>query len=191
MEEGNQSLSNPLDKKRILLMVAGLMLVIIVIGASIFLSSASQKTSQKNSSKNSGKNLGSANSSPAKSGLSPTKAAESPKTAAKNFYDWYVSHPSPIKSGAYKMRDDVTSEFKDIMGTFVSRGIDPGYDHVFCQMSQLPKIVTLKEPEFNEDNTLALIMFQDPSTGNNLFQMKMENIGQKWLVSDVWCPPGQ
>lgn len=180
---------NPPDKKKILIIGAVALFVIVIALVSIFLSSGPQKSNNSRA--------GSGSSNPVSTGSLSLTAAVSPGTSqapqvvAKVFYDWYINHPSSIKSGDYKLRQDVTSEFKEIMGTFVSRGIDPGYDHVFCELSSLPKIVTLKVPIFNEDNTLALIMFQNPSTGSDLFQMKLEYAEQKWLVSDVWCPPNQ
>ena len=180
MEEETETVGKPADK-RILLIGAGVILVIIVIVAFIFLSSISQRNASR-------QNLGSTNPTPTGSAiLSPKVAAEFPTVVAKNFYDWYVNHPSPIKSGAYKTREDVTADFKEVMGSFASRGIDPGYDHVFCEISSLPKNVALGELKYDENSTLALVMFKD-SGGQDLFQMKLANLQGKWLVADVWCP---
>mgnify|MGYP001588140719 CR=1 FL=1 len=179
----------PPDKKKILIIGVVTLFVIVVVVVSIFLSSGSQKPGLSRS------DSGSSNPVPTGSlgNLSPTISqgtSQSPAIVAKTFYDWYVNHPSPIKSGAYKAREDVISDFKEVMGSFISSGIDPGYDHVFCATSKLPKNVTLAEPIYSDYRSMALIMFRDTS-GTNLFQMKLEVVRSKWLVSDAWCPPVQ
>lgn len=164
----------PADKKKILI-IGAIALFVIVVAVFVFLSSG--RSSSPNPT-------GVANLSPTVS----TRTSQSPTIVAKSFYDWYVNHPAPIKSGAYLTREDITPDFKEIMGIFVSRGIDPGYDHVFCDtLPSLPKNITLAEPIYNEGKTLALIIFKD-SGGNDLFQMKLGSIQGKWYVADASCP---
>ena len=174
------------DKKKILIIGVAVLFVIVIAVVSVLLSSGGQRSNTSPSG-------GSSPSNPTRAAnLSPTSSSgrtstQSPTIVAKSFYNWYVNHPSPIKSGAYETREDTTAEFKTVMGSFVLRGIDPGYDHVFCEISSLPKNVTPAEPTYNEDKKLALVMFKN-SSGLDLFQMKLESIRGKWLVADVWCP---
>lgn len=162
----------PPDKKKILI-IGAIALFVIVVAVFVFLSSG--RSSSPNPT-------GVANLSPTVS----QKTSQSPTIVAKSFYDWYVNHPSPVKSGAYLTREDVTPDFKETMGIFVSRGIDPGYDHVFCDaLPSLPKNVTPNEPIYSEGR-VALIIFRD-SNENNLFQMWLENIEGDWYVSDASC----
>lgn len=178
------------NKKKILIIAAVVLFVILIVVVSILLSSGGQRSNTPLSDRSSSSNpTGAVNFSPTSS--SDRASAQSPTIVAKSFYDWYVNQSSPIKSGAYKERLDVTSDFKEIMGTFVLRGIDPGYDHVFCEISSLPKNVTLAEPTYSEDRTAAFIMFKDVVSGRDLFQMKLESRQAKWFVADVWCPPVQ
>lgn len=194
--ENNQN-SNPAfdigsqssDRKKLLIIGAIVIFVILIAVVSLFLSSGSQgpNGSRPGTDSSNSAPRGSSNLTPVKSPVT----SQSPASAAKSFYNWYISHPSPIKSGAYELREDTTAEFKEVMAVFLSRGIDPGYDHVFCEISSLPKNVTLAEPTYSEDRTVALIMFKDVVSGRDLFQMKLENVHSKWLVADVWCPPVQ
>ena len=121
------------------------------------------------------------------SGASESKS-DPPEAVARKFYQWYTTHKSPIQSGDYKTRTDLTPEFKNTIGIFYDRGINPGYDHVFCAQTSLPKKFRLEAPMFNYDKSIVLIIFKDEKTGNNLFQMKLQNQENKWIIDDVWCP---
>ncbi|MBI4091971.1 MAG: hypothetical protein HY427_02090 [Candidatus Levybacteria bacterium] len=170
----------PPDKKKILIIAGAVLFVVILLGV-VFLRIS-------NSNRNAGQNETGNQGSQAITKKPLQKTQKKPEQAAKDFYDWYVNHPSPVKSGAYLTREDLTSDFKEIMGIFVSRGIDPGYDHVFCDaLPSLPKNVTLGEPIYSEGGKVALIIFRDASDGKNLFQMWLENIEGNWYVSDASC----
>jgi hypothetical protein len=124
--------------------------------------------------------------------ISPTGtvSGESPEVAAKRFYDWYVNHPDPLKSGEYLKNDDITEEYKNIMGRYVRRGIEGGRDPVFnCGDTVLPKNVTTLTPEYSEDGMLSIVIINEASTGRDLFQIKLAKVGGNWLVRDVWCAP--
>ena len=170
----------PPGKKKILIIAGTVLFVVILLGVVfVLISNSNRNAGQKGTGNQGSQNI-------TKTPLQQTQ--KTPKQAAKDFYDWYVNHPSPVKSGAYLTREDTTADFKEIMGIFVARGIDPGYDHVFCDtLPSLPKNVTLAEPTYNQDRTLALIMFKD-SGGKDLFKMKLESIQGKWYISDASCP---
>lgn len=113
-----------------------------------------------------------------------------PEQAASGFYNWYVNHPAPLKSGAYKSRQDVIPEYKESMAAYVRRGLDPARDPVFnCGGGALPKNVDAMPAELNSEGDQALVIMQVTSTGQRLFQIKLQKLEGNWLVKDVWCAP--
>ncbi len=121
----------------------------------------------------------------------PTQSPDStPEVIAKTFHDWYISRPNPLKSGEYKARGDITTEYKEVMETYVTRGFTPGRDPVFnCGDSVLPKEVISLTGEYDDTLTQGLVILQEAGTSRNLYQIKLIKTGNDWKVRDVWCAP--
>ncbi len=114
----------------------------------------------------------------------------SPEETALGFYLWYVKSTSPLISGEYQARQDITPEYKGIMTAYVKRGIDPQRDPVFNCSKALIKNIAAKTALFDDSKAMALVMLQDNNIGGNLFQIKLQkNYNGLWKVRDVWCAP--
>jgi len=175
-----------LDRKKILLLagvgIAVFILMIFIVVTSI--TNNEQETETKAGEQNVTKN-----SSLLPSVLPTSQASAMPEAAAMSFYNWYVNHPDPIKSREYQKRDDLTADFKIVMGRFVDKGIDPGYDHVFCALTTIPKEVRVSDVLYERENLASVMLAEATPDGINLFQIKLQKDGEKWMVNDVWCPP--
>ncbi|HVF69611.1 MAG TPA: hypothetical protein VNA13_03535 [Xanthomonadales bacterium] len=120
----------------------------------------------------------------------PTPDLQTPEKAATGFYNWYVSTSSPLTSGAYKNRRDITAEYKETMGGYVIKGLKPDRDPVFnCGDPNLPKSVKAQPAEIDTGRNLALVTLQESSTQQNMFLIKLEKTQDNWQVRDVWCAP--
>lgn len=170
-----------IDKKKIIIIAGAVVFVLLLMIVAIFTSSSGNNRKTQNLEEN----------SVVPTNIPSVSSQITPDMVAKDFYSWYVNSPDPIKSGEYESRSQITPEFKDVMGRFVKRGIDPGYDHVFCESSNLPKTVRFDEPII-ESTILATVMIKEDSPdGANLFQIKLKNIEGQWKIDDVWCPPAE
>lgn len=175
------------DRKRIFV-VAGAAIFTIMIVAILLFSSSDSRESLSQGTKQESQNPTNEGNLPSSTKAPSSQIQASPEEVAKNFYTWYVNHPSPIESGEYEKRQDIATEFKEVMGRFVKKGINPGYDHVFCEDIILPKNAVPQEPIYDDDSqSMALVTFKDVSGGRDLFQIKLESVQGNWLISDVRC----
>lgn len=119
----------------------------------------------------------------------PSELSASPEKAALNFYKWYVSHPSPVASGAYKTKPDITDEYKEIMSRYAARGLSTTRDDIFnCGIFPLPVSVTALPAQSEPYVKQALVTLRD-NLNRDLYQIKLQQAGEDWLVRDVWCTP--
>ena len=186
--DGNFTPPQKLDKNKIIAIIgAGVFVIILMVV--VILTSGSQNTS--NQVNNSGDTNRGGSNSTIPTAVPSIASQFTPSVVAKDFYDWYVNSPDPIKSGEYEKRSQITVEFKLVMGSFVKRGIDPGYDHVFCEYTELPKAVKFEDPILEKTDIANVMVRENFSDGRILFQIKLKNIKGQWLVDDVWCPPAE
>lgn len=172
----------PPDKKKILIIAGVGLFVVILLGVVLLIIS--------NSNRNTGQN-GTGNKISQNITKMPLQQTQkTPGQAAKDFHDWYVNHPSPLISGAYKTRSDISSEYKFVMARYVGRGFPTDRDPVFnCGDFPLPKNVIALAPEYDESQNQALVILQEEQAKRNLYEIKLAKIGDAWLVRDVWCAP--
>ena len=147
------------DRKKLLIIGGGLILVTVFVVASIFLSPGAQTPESSDTSpSNSG--------TPGASGRgSPTETPDeipAVSIAAKSFYDWYVSRADTLSQGLYKTRNDITDEYKALMEAYVLRGLPTGRDPVFnCGDYPLTQKVRALPPEYDELQQQALVTLQE------------------------------
>jgi hypothetical protein len=177
---------NSTDRKKIFFLVGAGVVIILLLALIFFIFARSRQKETVTQPKTNNSQSGNGTEDISPTGVLQTETVDSPGTIANNFYTWYVNHPSPINSGEYETRNDVTEDFKKVMGRFYKEGIDPGYDHVFCEDIVLPKNAVPAESIIDEGETEALVTFKAPE-GNSLFSINLEKTGGRWLVSDVKC----
>jgi hypothetical protein len=181
------------DRKKLLIIIGVGIFITSVIAIVFFMLSQSRVSSRQNPGQTN--NTGDANNGTTnvETQVSPTVDEEpgrGPEIVALEFYNWYVNHPDPLKSGEYLARGDITQEYKEIMGRYVRRGMDPGRDPVFnCGDPVLPKVVRTLPAEFDEEGALSLVILEEPASRINMFQIKLAKVDSVWLVRDVWCAP--
>ena len=188
----------PSNKKKRLIAV-GSMLAIFFVTSLIFLffsltpeTKPTQKAQQVQTVKITQAPIGSQHPSPTPivTTTAPTITTNlnSPEVIAKNFYIWYVTHPSPLASGDYEKRTDISPQYKSIMGRYVKRGIPTDRDPIFnCGTTFLPVNITAGKAEYNTDKNQALVTIYEGSTNKKLFQIKVQKYEQTWLIRDIWC----
>lgn len=127
------------------------------------------------------------NTFPNQTVTSSQKEVLSPEETARRFYLWYVAE-TPLKTGAYNTRIDITDEYKAVMNKYVRRGLSADRDDVFnCGDAVLPRNVSPQNAEYQGD--LSLVMLQEIPGNRNLFIIKLQNVDAMWKVRDVWCAP--
>lgn len=177
-----------MDRKNLYILGGCLAFLVIMFVALVSILGQSEKPSETSQEQSNQQDTG--QSSPQEP--LPTSAVELliPEPAASGFYNWYIAHPAPLASGAYKARQDITNEYKKIMGKYVSRGLSRDRDDIFnCGDVVLTKNIAALPAEYNPDRTMALVILQEKNSARNLYQIKMQRIGENWLVRDVWCAP--
>ncbi|GEM_PF-3702997 len=194
----NKLLSVLSDKKK-LLIIGGVALgiVIVIWGILILVSNPTKKNTNKLTEVNKknviDKTIPEQSNSrlTAPSEVPPTIPEQlSPENVAKEFYDWYVSNPHALDSLSYKTRNDITVEYKEIMGGYVARGLDPQHDPIFnCGDIVMPKTIKTKSAVYDRQHSQALVTIYNPFNERDLYQIKLQNVKGLWLIKDVWCAP--
>ncbi len=115
----------------------------------------------------------------------PVADLETPEKTAKGFYDWYVAHPNPLKSGAYKARKELASEYKKQV-EYVS-GVKPQSDPVICKDN---KVIDTKVTSITYDpgdEKAIVIIGENTPPESELHRFFLNKVNENWLITDVNC----
>ncbi len=116
----------------------------------------------------------------------PTPSGPQPLPFAKSFYDWYVNHPDPLKSGDYLSSGYIAPDFSKKIKGFVARGFTQ--DPVFTCVGEIPpKEVEYSESLYDKTQSSAMIAVKKISEEKPLYKILLIKEGEKWLVNDVRC----
>lgn len=170
--------------KRYLYWFVGIVVIIIIFTAIIFLQSPKPQVSTLVQNKSTFitqrghiKNNTTIVTSPA---LDPAQAA------ALQFYTYYFSTPqNPLANGAYKNNPYLSPDFKNIVGALYDNGNAP----VFCAQNKSDKVVVDKEEKvnYNQSYLMQEVISEAPPGTRDLYMMLLENVNGKWLIFDVNC----
>ena len=98
--------------------------------------------------------------------------------SVEDFYLWYLNEKqSPIKSGTYKTRPDLTSDLKDK----ISRQKD---DPILCAL-QKPKNITFKTDVKGKEATVQVI--KTYADGKLIHKVFVKDDGGRTKLSDINC----
>jgi hypothetical protein len=182
-------------QKRLLLIVAGIVVLLVPLVAFLGTQQTSQKANITAKSSNapdqntvSTGNNGS-NGSAINSQTATPAQEQSPLTAeeaAKQFYKYYFAAPTnPLANGAYKDNKYLSQGFKDVIHDLYKDGDTP----VFCAKNVRPNIVVGKDRQVYTDNEYVtqVVISEAPPGTKDLYRVEMENITGEWLVYDINC----
>jgi|SRR5579872_6531537 len=182
-----------MNKKYILLFIGAIVVFIIFIAVIFLQQNSSQQEVQQPSTLQSQNpanlqrqqtNL-SRNQNVAVPTITLAPPASTPNAAAKQFYTYYfASLENPLADGAYKNNPYLSQDFKDVLGALYYNGNSP----IFCLQNKRANITVGKEKQYYYNNQfLTQEIISDATTGKDLYQITLENVGGKWLIFDVNC----
>lgn len=108
-----------------------------------------------------------------------------PEQVVRNFYDWYINQPNPLKSGAYKTRTDLTSDYKEQIEYVIS--VRPNSDPLICAENKEINIKIGAATYTNSGSKAVVIVHENTPEGRELHSFRLNNSSGKWIIEDVNC----
>lgn len=114
--------------------------------------------------------------------------ANTPKASALEFYDYFTSSvQNPLANGAYKNNPYLADDFKVVISTLYQNGNVP----VFCPANKVinGNVAITKEQQvyYSGQYMTDEIISETTPVSKDLYRVRLENVGGKWLIFDINC----
>lgn len=116
----------------------------------------------------------------------PTAVPQQTMNAAQTAIAFYNAtlRSNPLANGGYKNSPYLTADFKDLIGSSYNNG----NKSVFCQQNRRPQVSVGREVQkYYDQGYQTQEVLVDPSNGQELYIVVLENNNNVWQVFDVTC----